>query len=348
MTRWLVSVTMTSLTDALKEQIKQVAQDAPMPGVILPPTNKDLTIHVDGDYLAYFCSGNDDTEPGIARMNVLRKLEAGRAIVGASKIVVHLTMSGSHKGYRYHVATVKPYQAQRSGSRRPKNWEFLRAFLETYQGDVFTVKLWKDREADDGIAFVAHNSVLLYKQPLAAIYTADKDMRMLPGLHVDWNTYQVVEVPKGVYDIKRSPDGLQYGLKWFWLQMLQGDAADHIPGLPLYMGKKVGEVTAGKALAAADSHIEAFNVVSRMYAENYGEEWQDRFVEQAALLWLRTDHGASVRDFANYLPGLGHPGVSRVLAAFNRLESRVLEAHAEIESIRSAALQVADAGEPGQ
>lgn len=319
-----------------------------MPGVVLPPVNKNLTLHVDGDYLAYFCSGNDECEPGQARRNVLNKLEAGRAIVGASKIVVHLTMSGSHKGYRYLVATVKPYQDQRSGSRRPKNWEFLRNFLETYQGDVFSVKLWKDREADDGIAFVSHNVVRLYKQPVAAIYTADKDMRMLPGLHVDWNTYQVCEVPFGAYDVKRAPDGLQFGYKWFWLQMLQGDNADNIPGLPLYLGKRVGPVTAEKALAQADSHIEAFNVVSRMYASTYGEEWQDRFVEQAALLWLRTDTHASVRDFAGFIPGLGHPGVSRVLEAFNRLETRVLDVYAEIESIRAAALQASDAGEPGQ
>jgi hypothetical protein len=319
-----------------------------MPGVVLPAVNKDLTLHVDGDYLAYFCSGNDECEPGRARANVLNKLEAGRAIVGASKIVVHLTMSGSHKGYRYYIATVKPYQGQRSGSRRPKNWEFLRNYLETYQGDAFSVKLWKDREADDGMAFVAHNCVELYKQPVAAIYTADKDMRMLPGLHVDWNTYQVVEVPKGAYDIKRSPDGLQYGYRWFWLQMLQGDSADAIPGLPLYLGKKVGEVTAGKALAQAENHIEAFNVVTRMYAENYGEEWQDRFAEQAALLWLRTDAGASVRNFAGFLPAMNHPGVARVLAAFNRLETRVLEQHAEIESIRLAALQAANAGQPGE
>lgn len=336
------------LSDSLKEQIKQVAADNPMPGVVMPAVNKDLTLHVDGDYLAYFCSGNDECPPDRARQNVYNKLEAGRAICGASKIVVHLTMSGSHKGYRYLIATVNPYQAQRVGSRRPQNWAYLRGFLETYKGPAFTVKLWKDREADDGLAYVSHNVVALYKQPIAAIYTADKDMRMLPGLHVDWNTYQIVEVPPGAYDVRRPSDQLQYGLKWFWLQMLQGDSADKIPGLPRLDGQLCGEARAGKYLAAAENHIEAFTLVSEAYARHYREEWQDRFVEQAALLWLRRDAAASVRDFAGYLPAMNYPGVSRVLAAFNRLETRVLDAYAEIESIRSAAVQAANAGEPGQ
>lgn len=336
-----------SLSDSLKEQIAQVAADNPMPGVVLPAVNKQLTLHVDGDYLAYFCSGNDDTEPARAKANVFNKLEAGRAICGASKIVVHLTMSGSHKGYRYLIATVTPYQAQRVGSRRPKNWEFLRNFLETYKGDVFSVKLWRDREADDGLAYVAHNVVALYKQPVAAIYTADKDMRMLPGLHVDWNTYQIVEVPPGAYDVRRPSDQLQYGLKWFWLQMLHGDTADKIPGLPKLDGKLCGEVRAGNYLRDAESHIDAFTLVAEAYARHYGDIWQDMFAEQAALLWLRRDAAASVRDFAGYLPAMNYPGVSRVLAAFNRLEARVLEQYAEIESIRSAALQAANAGEPG-
>lgn len=315
-----------------------------MPGVVLPPLNAKLTLHVDGDYAAYFCSGNDETEPGRARQILLDKIEAGRAIVGASKVVVHLTMSGSHKGYRYQVATVKPYQGQRAGGRRPVNWEFLRTYMETYSGTAFKVKLWKDREADDGIAFVAANTVQLYNEPVAAIYTADKDMRMLPGLHVDWKNYLVTEVPPGAYEVLRSPDGLVYGLKWFWLQILQGDTADNIPGLPRLNGQLCGEARASKYLAGTESVVEAFDKVAAAYAVHYGEEWQDRFVEQAALLWLRRDTGASVRDFTSCMPAMNHPGMSRVLAAAARLEVRVLEAFDEIERIRRAAVQAANAG----
>lgn len=332
------------MTDTLKQQIATVAENQPMPGSAPPPPNPKLTLHVDGDYAAYFCSGNDETEPGLARQILFNKLEAGRAIVGASKIVVHLTVYGSHKGYRYQVATVKPYQGHRSDGRRPKNWEFLRTYMEVYCGDTFKVKLWKDREADDGLAFVAANSVALYGQTVAAIYTADKDMRMLPGLHVDWNNYLVTKVPPGAYEVKRSPDGLVYGLKWFWLQMLQGDPADNIPGLPRLGGQLCGPKRAEQALAGTESVVEAYDIVANAYAQHYGKEWQDRFVEQAALLWLRRDKNASVRNFLDYLPAMNHSGMSRVIAAAARLEARVLEAYAEIESIRRAAIQAANTG----
>jgi len=332
------------LSETLKQQVAKVAQDQPMPGVVLPAINSKLTLHVDGDYAAYFCAGNDETEPGLARQILHNKIEAGRAIVGASKVVVHLTMSGSHKGYRFQIATVKPYQGQRSSGRKPKNWEFLRTYMETYRGPAFKVKLWKDREADDGLAFVSANTAALYDEPVAALYTADKDMRMLSGLHVDWKNYLVTEVPPGAYDIRRSPDGLQFGLKWFWLQMLQGDTADHIPGLPKLDGQQCGEARAAKYLMGTESVTEAFDLVAAAYARHYGEEWQDRFVEQAALLWLRRDKGASVRDFTGYLPAMNHPGMSRVLAAAARLEVRVLEAFEQVESIRRAAIQAATTG----
>lgn len=268
-----------------------------------------------------------------ARQNVLDKLESGRVMSGSGKVVVHLTMSGSHKGHRYQAATVKPYQAQRSSSRRPKNWEFLREYLETYEGDAFTVKLWRDREADDGIAFAAENAMVLYGTPLVVIYTRDKDMRMLPGLHLDWMTYQLTEVPPGAYAIQRSPDGLLYGLKWFWQQMLQGDTADNIPGLPKLDGKTVGEARARAALAGTESVLDAFHVVKQGYAQHYGKGWEDHLVEQACLLWLRRDVRANPTNFLAYFPGMNTLGMKGVVEAAIRLNERIKESNAALDAI---------------
>lgn len=335
---------MTDKPEWMTRVADQAGAEAPVPGVVAPPINPKLTLHVDGDYLAYYCSGNDETDAARARQNVLDKLESGRVMSGSGKVVVHLTMSGSHKGHRYQAATVKPYQAQRSSSRRPKNWEFLREYLETYDGDAFTIKLWRDREADDGIAFAAENALALYGTPLVVIYTRDKDMRMLPGLHLDWMTYQLTEVPPGAYAIHRSPDGLLYGLKWFWQQMLQGDTADNIPGLPKLDGKLCGEVRARSALAGTESVLDAFDVVSQGYIQHYGEEWADRLVEQAALLWLRRDREASVTNYLGFLPGLGHPNVAEVAQASIRLNERIKESNATLDTIYRNAFSSEDAG----
>ena len=328
----------------MKAAADQAGAQAPVPGSVAPPMNPKLGLHVDGDYLAYYCSGNDDTDPARARQNVLDKLYTSRLMSGAGHVVMHLTMGGSHKGHRYQAATVKPYQGQRSSGRHPKNWEFLREYLETYDGPDFKVKLWRDREADDGIAFAAENAARLYGTPYIVICTRDKDMRMLPGLHLDWMTYQLTEVPPGAYSITRSPDGLQYGLKWFWLQMLQGDTADNIPGLPKLDGKQCGEARAKSALAGTSSVIEAFDIVAAGYHDHYGSEWADRFVEQASLLWLRRDRQADITNFLGWLPGLGHPRISTVVEASIRLQERIKESNATLDAIHRNAIQAADAG----
>src|SRR5690606_7606098 len=77
---------------------------------------------VDGDYLVYTTCGRDDTPIGDARMRLMQKLDDFKQMAGAEHVVVHLTATGSHKGWRYLIATQKPYQGQRENSRRPKNW----------------------------------------------------------------------------------------------------------------------------------------------------------------------------------------------------------------------------------
>lgn len=272
---------------------KMAAAAKPMPLVNVPAPTPGLVAHVDGDYCAYYCAGNDDTDPGAARRNLLQRIDSIRFASGATKVIVHITDRASTKGDRFIVATVKPYQGQRKTGQRPRNWEVLREYMEGYDGDRFQVKSWNTREADDGMAYVAVSAASAGK--LAVICTADKDMRMLPGRHVVWKTKQLVEVPFGCFELVH--DELVYGHKWFWLQMLQGDGADNIPGIP-----GVGEGIADKLLRGVESNEEAYSIVSGAYLKKYDEQWPDRFVEQAMLLWLRTDRHAHLMDFMTLMP----------------------------------------------
>ena len=249
---------------------------------------------VDGDGLAYYCAGNDDTDAGEARQRLVDKVKGAARLVGAERVIVLLTGEGSNKGHRYAVARVKPYQGQRSGSRRPKNWQALRDFL-TGPTLPFGQDITLDAEADDLFGWYTYN------QPdNTVIYTQDKDMRMLPGRHLDWVNHAMhrVEYTKTtcierelMYNIvptDSTANGLQYGHKWFWLQMLHGDGADNIPGLPRYVvdgkAKPVGEVTAGKLL---DSEHLPHLRVAELYRGYYGDRWLVEMLEQAVLLWMR-------------------------------------------------------------
>lgn len=308
-----------------------------------------LVVHIDGDYLAYYASGNDETEPGMARNNAVTLIEKFQDITGATSAVVHSTASGSHKGERFIAATVKPYQGQRDSSRRPKNYSYLRELLLNYTGDLFRSKVWTTREADDGFgacAYFAANRPSL--GGYAALATADKDMRMLPGLHLDWTKLQLTRVEPGQYEVI-GENGKIYGLKWFWLQMLMGDAADNCPGLEKYKVenadgsfksfKPVGEKTALKLLEGIDNGDDAYLKVRELYRGGYYgqpvEFADDRFCEQAALMWMRTGGAANVIDFAEHKGpgGFSHLFDQMMWDAVERLDKRVKASRAELDQL---------------
>lgn len=271
----------------------------------LLPMSDSVELHIDGDYAAYYFSGNDETPFGDAKANMVRTFQAVRRIAGAGgRAVIHLTAPGSHKGHRFAIATVKPYQGHREGKTHPKNWDSLRGWLEG-KLSPFPIKVWADREADDGVAASARYAFESGKRP--AIYSRDKDFQMIPGRHVSWTTLGVTEVEPTTWAVQ-DEDGRLYGQKWFWMQMLQGDSADHIPGLPGQpkVGgdgfKTCGDACAREWLAKADTPEAAYSRVRDLYRNYYGESWPAAFTEQAALLWMRTDNAASVGDFMRAIP----------------------------------------------
>ncbi len=277
---------------ALADAIAKAIAVSPMANgsVSIIPNRKLL---VDGDGLAYYCAGKDGSDPADAKQAVLNKIRSAQRACGAQHTIVLLTASGSTKGGRYAVASVKPYQGQRSNSRRPDNWRFLRDFLEQYTGNEFSVHISVNQEADDLWAqYVAadpmpHENIVLYTQ--------DKDARHTCCIHLDWVTHAQIIVPPGTWEIVRNDK--VYGRKWFWLQMLHGDAADNIPGLPKYgttnakgepVFKPVGEVTANNVLADCANEDEAREVVLDMYRSFYDSDAIIEAVdEQAILLWMQ-------------------------------------------------------------
>lgn len=299
-------------------------------------------LHVDGDYLAYYASGNDECSPATARRNAQHIVETGLALTGSEKAVVHLTAATSGKAERYLIATVKDYQGQRTGTK-PKNWEGLREYLEQDRPG-FTSKLWAHREADDGIAACAQFAV--NNGRLDAILSRDKDMRMLPGVHLNWtqNEY-LTTVPADAFGVW-GDDGDLYGPAFFWKQMLMGDTADNIPGLEFtYLatvaGKepkmtKVGAKTAEKILQGIDNNADAYGCVRAHYERGYrfkgdhGEFGADRFIEQACLLWLRRDPKATISNFVEHFKGIVEPDIR---AANDRLLERVREARRELQEL---------------
>lgn len=317
------------------------AEQAPV-HTVAPPVVPGRVLDVDGDMICYWAGGKEDTAVQVSRTTALRKIEFMREMSGSESVVVHLTADSSTKGDRRLIAQVKEYQGQRKSGRKPRNWQYLRDFFTTYTGNLFTVKVWATREADDGICFTAHAKPCAPGEvPNRAIASADKDMRMIPGWHIDWNTAELVGVPLGCFEQYNADRSKLFGHKWFWMQMLQGDTADNIPGLPKLEGKAVGPARAEKVLSGARDNAAACECVALAYQLEYGDEWLDRFVEQGLLLWMRRDAAASIRDLAGFL--IGVPWLmsdeADLALAFNRVEARIKEAYAKAQSLGSCGVQ---------
>lgn len=307
------------------------AEQSPTVARILPPVTPGRVLHLDGDLLCYWAGGSEDTTVATSRHMASNRIDLMRGLAGAETVIVHTTADASTKGDRRIIATVKPYQGQRKSGRKPKNWAYLREWLAG-QGN-WRVKEWATREADDGIALCAHDACRKDQQPIA-IATGDKDMRMLPGIHVNWQTLDVIEVPYGTYSLV-GVDKLQYGYKWFFQQMLQGDSVDNIPGLPEFDGKRVGPTTAEQLLADCLTVDDAWCRVLECYEDYYGRQAHAMFTEQAMLLWLRTDAAGWCGDFWSVLSGCGDEG-SKILAAIHAVQQRIKEAYAEAQGYGSS------------
>lgn len=265
--------------------IAAVAESSPMGGQSVPVIAQ-RTLRVDGDGLAYYVAGNDDTLPGYARRRLIEKVEAAQIACGAGQVEITATAPSSHKGHRYAIARVKPYQGQRKG-HHPKNWQYLRDLYNEGQVGNIPVTQTTIAEADD----------LLATPGDTVIYSQDKDMRMIPGIHLDWKTHLMLVVPPGTWEIVH--DEKVYGRKWFWLQLLHGDTVDNIPGLPKFREfngdgsfkeKRIGEVTAGRMLAEARNEGDAAIIAKGLYRSYYGDRWLVEMLEQGMLLWLRRNH----------------------------------------------------------
>jgi hypothetical protein len=137
------------------------------------------------------------------------------------------------------------------------------------------------------------------------ICSRDKDLRMCPLLHYSWEcgnqralgpTYtddigHLEEIITKKTDektgkVKIDKKILGYGKSFFYYQMLVGDSADNIPGLP-----KWGHVKAYELLKDLKTERGLFKAVQKAYIETMKLDAKRHFREQASLLWMVQEKG---------------------------------------------------------
>ncbi|QWY83420.1 putative 5'-3' exonuclease protein [Rhizobium phage RHph_X3_9] len=315
-----------------------------------PPMVKGRTVHIDADFLAYQVSAEKEDDPKTyedMQHNAEVAVETLRGLAAAEYVHMHLTPSTSNKGGRYDLALQRPYQGNREDKPKPRMLNIMRQWL----ADRYPGTLHQFCEADDGMAAAQYAAIRDGRYDLSIIASKDKDLSMVPGWHLEWDTGNIIEAEdfgrvwivekkSALGQITKKLKG--YGRKWFWAQMLIGDTADHIQGLPKVPGAVMnriqptlpitaafktlqdekatdkqrekatkilnerkpmacGPATAIKLLDMMGDHKQAFAAVKGLY-EMYGAEvgfvnyrdgspvaWQQAFLSEAQLLWMRRD-----------------------------------------------------------
>lgn len=126
---------------------------------------------------------------------------------------IHVVLSeASGKGnFRHAIAKQAPYKGNRK-QPRPFHYQNIRDYLVNYWG----AQIVSSREADDELAIRAKRyRAQDFPYVIASI---DKDLDQIPGRHYDY-------AKKVSYDVSEDDARRQ-----FWIQALQGDVTDNIPG----------------------------------------------------------------------------------------------------------------------
>jgi hypothetical protein len=223
----------------------------------LPPMVKGRTVHIDADFLAYQTTAERDGDEKTyedMQHNVEVAVDTIRSLAAAEHVHLHLTPATSNKGGRYDIAIQRPYQGNRADKPKPRYLGLMREWLaKRYKGT-----LHQFCEADDGMSSAQYKAVQEGNSDLSIIASKDKDLCMVPGLHLNWDTGEIVDVSDFGY-VEFNPQKKKlvgFGPKFFWAQMLVGDTADNIQGLPTLTPETLNRLKPTVAITKALATLE--------------------------------------------------------------------------------------------
>ncbi|MNV37063.1 DNA polymerase I [compost metagenome] len=196
-----------------------------------------------------------------------------------------LFLSGG-TNYRNAIAVTHPYKGQRHAPK-PYHWATVGDILREDYG-AYTVH---GAEADDVLSIFGRMD-----PDNTIIGSRDKDLRIVPCYHYSWACGKTQpEVP--VHRVERlgwvaakayNSGGYKLvgeGLKFFYGQVLAGDAIDNYKGCP-----GCGPQKAANALANCSSEYELFQAAHWIYTAKLGpEKGLQLLIENARLAWLLDD-----------------------------------------------------------
>ena len=246
-----------------------------------------LLVDADTPIYSTCCVHNEDTDSD--RIMIQRKLRSFFTTLlvdsECSEFTLYLTTKTNFRD-----DLVDDYKFNRDPADRPVNLAWAKRWCVKEFNCRYRAKL----EADDLLGIDQTNTTV--------IWSKDKDLRQVPGMHLDDDTRQL-KVVTDVGVIKDMGKKLYFdGTIGFYLQCLTGDSTDYIVGCGKRVKKKyktgkkagqeytaregVGPKAAMLILAKAGDLAKAKKAVIEEYKKLHGKNWQTELETQANLLWM--------------------------------------------------------------
>ena len=258
----------------------------------------DKTLLLDGDIIIYqpCCVFNEDDDQSrkLIAKNINTKIDRLMEAADCNTYIMFVTTK-----FNFRDQLVDDYKANRANVERPVNL----AWAKRWAVDNLNTHFHKGMEADDLLG--------THQTDDTVIWSLDKDLRQIPGSHLDDATQKVVEITELGSLEDRGKKIYFDGTLGLYFQLLTGDSTDHIVGcglreLTVYKsGAKKGQeyykrkgVGPKKALALlADLDLDAaLDVVVEEYKKIHGDSWQVELETQANLLFMiREQYGEIIQ-----------------------------------------------------
>ena len=266
---------------------------------------KSKTLLIDGDIIIYqpcciFNSDSDQDRRMIAKQ-ISNKVDKLIEAAGCDRYMMFVT---TRDNFRDHL--VDDYKANRKEEDRPVNLAWAKRWAVKNLSNFFV----KGLEADDLLG--------IHNKEDCIIWSTDKDLRQLPGYHLDDETKKVIYVSKeGRLEEKKwvTESGNHRSKVYFegdvglYYQMLIGDSTDNIigcaerkmvapksgpnKGIPALKRVGVGPQQAFKGIMQAIIYKGSRTIteavhqfVIAQYKKVWGDDWQKHLETQANLLFM--------------------------------------------------------------
>lgn len=211
-----------------------------------------------------------------ARKQMTKYVEELLDLSGSDEVVVCLSAEG---GRYYRHDFFPEYKAHRTAGRRPE----LLTKMKDMLAEEWTSYRKPRLEADDVLGILQTKPGMFEGETV--ICTTDKDLKQIPGLHVNMKTWEIEEVLE------------EDGEYFFYTQILTGDTCDGFKGCP-----GIGPKKSEKLLEGTHNWEETWEAIVRAYAKK-GLTEEDAIIQARVARILR--HGEY--DYTNKEPILWQP-----------------------------------------